>query len=68
MKETHLIKIGFPTGPNITFGMRENAMNVGIQKQIDSFTEKGYAVLEKIPILKTTTHATVRFVVQKRSK
>jgi hypothetical protein len=63
--ENHLIRIDYPKGPNVTFNTREKHMNVEIQKQIDTFANKGFTVIEKTPITKTSTHATVKFVVQK---
>lgn len=63
--ETHLIRIDYPRGINVTFNTREKHMNVEIQKHIDSFANRGYTVIEKTPITKTSTHATVKFVVQK---
>jgi hypothetical protein len=63
--KTDLVKINLPTGPNITFNLREKHMNVEIQKCIDAYNKNGYMVVEKNPVNKTSTHATVKFVIQK---
>lgn len=65
IKETHLVKIKLPVGKDITFNKREKHMNVEIQKCIDNYNQRGYMVVEKTPSNKTSTHATVKFVVQK---
>lgn len=62
---TELVKINLPSGLNTDFNSRERHLNVEIQKLIDSYNNRGYTVVEKNPINKTATHATVKFVVQK---
>jgi hypothetical protein len=62
---TELVKIDIPTGINVSFNDRERSLNVEIQRLIDLYNEDGYTVVEKTPVNKTSTHATVKFVIQK---
>lgn len=62
---TELVKIDIPTGINVSFNDRERTLNVEIQKIIDSYNKDGYTVVEKNPVNKTSSHATVKFVIQK---
>ena len=62
---TELVKIDIPTGINVSFNDRERTLNVEIQKIIDSYNKSGYTVVEKNPVNKTSSHATVKFVIQK---
>jgi hypothetical protein len=66
--EKHLIKINIPEKLNSNFNFREKHINIEIQKNIDSYNDKGYMVVEKSILNKTSTHATVRFMVQKLVK
>lgn len=66
--ETKVISIKFPKDKPLSYGEREKYMNVEIQKQIDSFNQQGYGVIEKTPINKTAFSASVKFVVQKYFK
>lgn len=63
--ETQLVKIPLPTGLNSTFNSREKQMNTEIQKRIDLYNQQGYMVIEKTAVNKSSTHATIKFVVQK---
>ncbi len=63
--ETKLISIKFPTTKPLSFGEREKYMNVEIQKQIDLFNQQGYGVIEKTPVNKTASSASIKFVIQK---
>lgn len=63
--ETQIVKIKLPVGKDTTFNGREKHMNVEIQRCIDSYNNMGYMVIEKTPVNKTSTHATVKFVIQK---
>lgn len=64
-KETQLVKINYPNDRNSTFNSREKHLNVEIQKCIDEYNQRGCMVVERNVINKTSTHATVKFVVQK---
>jgi hypothetical protein len=65
IKETQLVKIPLPDNANTTFRDREKHMNVEIQKCIDEYNKKGYMVIEKTAVNKTSTHATIKFIVQR---
>ena len=63
--EKQLIKIDLPNGLNVSFNERERHISVEIQKIIDSYNQRGFTVVGKDIVNKTSTHATVNFVVQK---
>jgi hypothetical protein len=63
--ETKIIAIRFPNDKPLSYGEREKYMNVEIQKQIDLFNQQGYGVMEKTPINKTASTASIKFVIQK---
>lgn len=63
--ETKVISIKFPNNKPLSYADREKYMNVEIQKQIDLFNQQGYGVVEKTPINKTASAASVKFVIQK---
>jgi hypothetical protein len=68
LKETQLVKINYPNDINSTFNTREKHLNVEIQRCIDSYSQNGCMVVERNVINKTSTHATVKFVIQKLTK
>ena len=65
IKQKELIKIALPNALNTTFNQRERHLNVEIQKLIDSYNQRGFTVVERETVTKSSSHATVRFVIQK---
>jgi hypothetical protein len=61
---TENVKIPLDSGPNATFNSRERKINVEVQKLIDSYNQRGYHVISKDVVNKTSSHAVVKFTLQ----
>lgn len=65
---TETVKIPLQNNLNTTFNSRERTINTEIQKLIDSYAQRGFTVVNREIITKTSTHATVKFTVQQMFK
>jgi hypothetical protein len=62
---TEIVKIPLENTINSSFNSREKKINTEIQKLIDSYGNRGFTVVNREITTKTSTHAAVKFTLQK---
>lgn len=60
-----IVKIPLENTLTSTFNSRERKINTEIQKLIDSYAQRGFTVVNREITTKTSTHAAVKFTLQK---